>query len=188
MDVVLHELGIIGLHGHDSSVFLDIALLLFGNPGIGGVAHSISNLVQYDMVDVALVVLFNVVGTGIYVDEARLFIVVGAILDKVVEPGADVIELGRAEELLDVTFVDSGQVLVLTVQGGAFGVLVLLEAVLVVHGQGAVELGIDVVIVLIGPTEVEAVRLLASVDLHNLVGPLLDYGCGRNCHVQPRNR
>ena len=171
VDVVLQELGILGLHGHDSSVFLDIALLLLGDPGLDGAKCSISDLVQYDMVDAALLLLFNVVGTGIYVDEASLFIVVGAILDKVFEPGVDGIELGLAEEPLDLS--KAGRVLqvaLLAVQGGAFGVLVLLIAVLVVLGQGAVELGIDVVVVLIGPPEVEAVRLLAGADLHNLVG------------------
>ena len=56
---------------------------------------------QYDVVGVALLLLFNVVGTGIDVDEASLFIVVGAILDKVFEPGVDVMELGLAVELLD---------------------------------------------------------------------------------------
>ena len=52
VDVVLQELGILGLHGHDSSVFLGIALLLLGDPGPDRVAHGISDLVQYDVVDV----------------------------------------------------------------------------------------------------------------------------------------
>ena len=181
VDVVLHEPGILGLRGHDSGVFLDVALLLLGDPGPDRVAHGISDLVQYDVADVAPLLPFNVGGAGIDVDEAGTFIVVGAVLDKVVEPGADEVELGLAEELLDLA--DGGlvvQELLLAVQGGAFGVLVLPVAVLVVPGQGAVELGIDVVVVVVGPSEVEAVRLVAGVDAHDLVG--LGYGC----HVQLR--
>lgn len=96
VDVVLHELGILGLHGHDSSVFLDVALLLLGDPLLDRAAHSMPNLVQYDVAPT-----FNVGGAGIDVDEAGTFIVVGAVLDNVVEPGADVAELGWAEERLD---------------------------------------------------------------------------------------